>query len=136
MVGLLSIIKQLAKDRDFRNLTIFVIVTILVGTVFYHEIEGWGWIDSVYFCVTTLTTVGYGDIYPITDAGKIFTVLYIIIGIGILLGYIKVVADIAFKNKFGLIDLITEKTRNFGKKHTEKVCEDPDHPTKVQRRPK
>ncbi len=115
MVGVLSIFFQLTRDKDFRNLTIFVIIIIVIGTVFYHEVEGWGWLDSIYFCITTLTTVGYGDIFPVTDSGKIFTIIYIIIGLGVLLGYIKVVADIALQNKFGLVNLLAEKTRDFTK---------------------
>lgn len=54
-----------------------------VGVVFYHFVENWSWVDSFYFCVVTLATVGYGDITPQTDAGKIFTSFYILIGIGI-----------------------------------------------------
>ncbi|MCK5559301.1 MAG: two pore domain potassium channel family protein [Thermoplasmata archaeon] len=136
MVGLLNIFRLLAKDKDFRHLTIFVIFIIVIGTVFYHEVEDWRWLDSVYFCIMTLTTVGYGDLYPLTDGGKIFTILYIIIGLGVLLGYIKVVADIALKNKFGLINLITEKTRNFGKKSLEKVSKPSEKLKKAPHRPK
>jgi voltage-gated potassium channel Kch len=116
MVGVLSIFFQLVRDKDFRNLTIFVIIIIVIGTVFYHEVEGWGWLDSVYFCIMTLTTVGYGDLFPVTDHGKIFTMIYIIIGLGVLLGYIKVVADIALQNKFGLVNLLAEKTRDLTRK--------------------
>jgi len=116
MVGFQPIIRQLIKDREFQTLTIFVIFTLLVGAIFYHEVEDWRWIDSFYFCVMTLTTVGYGDLYPITDIGKIFTTLYVLIGIGILFGYIKIVAQTVLKNRTGLIDLLTEKTIDLGKK--------------------
>lgn len=116
MVRLLAVAKKLIKDKDFRNLSIFVIFVLVIGALFYHEYEGWGWIDSIYFCVTTLTTVGLGDIYPQTDLGKIFTSIYLLIGIGILLGYIKVIADIVIKDKAGLLDIITEKTMNIKKR--------------------
>lgn len=56
------------------------------GTVFYHHVEQLKWLDSVYFSVITLTTVGYGDITPKTDAGKIFTIFYVLIGIGVIAG--------------------------------------------------
>ena len=56
---------------------------ITVGTVFYRRVEDLSWIDSLYFCVITLATVGYGDISPATTAGKIFTMFYVVIGIGI-----------------------------------------------------
>ena len=57
------------------------------GTVFYHFFEHLGWVDSFYFTVVTLATVGYGDIVPKTDLGKLFTSFYILIGIGIIAGF-------------------------------------------------
>jgi voltage-gated potassium channel len=58
-----------------------------VGAVFYHLVEGLSYIDAVYFTAATLTTVGYGDIAPQTDAGKLFTAVYVFVGIGIFLGF-------------------------------------------------
>jgi voltage-gated potassium channel len=80
------------KDPDFEALFTLVVITLASGTVFYHNIEGWRWLDSLYFSVTTLTTVGYGDLSPHTDVGKIFTVVYLFVGIGVLLGFINTVA--------------------------------------------
>ena len=67
----------------FRGALVLAIVLLLSGTVFYKSIEDWSWIDSLYFCVTTVTTVGAGDLSPKTDIGKLFTVLYIFVGVGI-----------------------------------------------------
>ncbi len=64
-----------------------------MGTVFYHHFEGWSWVDSFYFSVTTLTTVGFGDLHPTTDLTKIFTALYLFFGIGILLGFLNRMAS-------------------------------------------
>lgn len=55
-----------------------------VGVVFYHIVEKLSYVDSLYFSVITLTTIGYGDIVPKTDAGKLFTTAYVLVGIGIL----------------------------------------------------
>ncbi len=60
-----------------------VLSIISFGALAYHLIEGWGWLDSVYFATTTLTTVGYGDLHPATDAGKIFTIIYVLSGVAI-----------------------------------------------------
>ncbi len=59
-------------------------VVLSVGIVFYHHVEQLKWLDSLYFSVITLTTVGYGDIVPTTDAGKLFTVFYVLFGVGII----------------------------------------------------
>lgn len=59
------------------------LATIATGATFYHYAENWSWLDSLYFSVITLSTVGYGDLTPTTDGAKLFTIFYIIIGIGI-----------------------------------------------------
>ena len=79
------------KDPDYRNLLFTTSFIIAFGSVVYHFLEGWSWINSIYFSVITLTTVGYGDFSPQTDEGKLFTIFYIIIGIGIILSFINTV---------------------------------------------
>lgn len=77
------------KDKEYRNLLKVTFMFILMGTVVYHYLEGWSWIDSAYFSIITLTTIGYGDFSPQTSAGKVFTIFYILIGIGVILGFIN-----------------------------------------------
>jgi len=52
-----------------------------VGGIVYDELEDWKLLDTTYFLTVTITTVGYGDICPQTDIGKLFTVVYSLIGI-------------------------------------------------------
>ncbi|SLN12654.1 Ion channel [Roseovarius litorisediminis] len=56
---------------------------ILGGTVFFHLVEGWNWIDSYFFTVVTLSTVGYGSLVPATTLGKIGTTIFIFVGLGV-----------------------------------------------------
>ncbi len=81
------------KDKEFRALFLWVLALLALGTWFYWRVEGWRPLDSLYFTVTTLTTVGYGDFYPRTDAGKLFTIFYIVVGIGLLSGFVILLAE-------------------------------------------
>lgn len=74
-----------------RILMILSFILVSTATVFYHFQEGWGWIDAFYFSMITISTVGYGDFSPQTPAGKLFTVAYLVVGIGLF-----VVATAAF----------------------------------------
>ena len=68
-------------------------IQLLAGTVFYTLAEGWRRLDALDFCVTTLSTVGYGDLSPSTDLGKIFTMFYILTGVGVVVGFVNLVAQ-------------------------------------------
>ncbi len=74
---------KLRRPPDPKYIALTGVIVILIGVIFYHQVESLSWLDSLYFCVITLTTIGYGDIVPRTDAGKIFTTFYVVIGIGI-----------------------------------------------------
>ena len=80
------------RDPQTRALVTGALAVIAVGTWFYARQEGWSVVDSLYFTVMTLTTVGYGDLSATTTATRLFTVFLVLIGIGILLGFIDVVA--------------------------------------------
>lgn len=60
-----------------------VLILYIIGTLFYHNVEKWSYLDSVYFITMTITTIGYGDIVPNTVAGKIFSMLLALIGISV-----------------------------------------------------
>ncbi len=74
--------KGLKNDGEFRFLFIFIVLLIIGSTAFYIETEHWSVIDALYFSVTTMATVGYGDLVPKTDVGKVFTMIYVFLSIG------------------------------------------------------
>ena len=73
------------RDRDSRPVLTWALLTLLLGTLVYSWLEGWNLLDSLYFCVISLATIGYGDFVPTTQPGKAFTIIYVINGIVILL---------------------------------------------------
>ncbi len=65
---------------------LFLGVLFLAGGTFYYAAEeNWSYTDSFYFSTITLTTIGYGDLHPTTDQSKIFTAIYTIFGVGVML---------------------------------------------------
>src|SRR5215216_5757370 len=87
-----SVTSAFRRDPQFRSLVFLVVITLLSGTLFYSQVEGWSVVDALYFSVTTLTTVGLGDLAPTTTIGKLFSVVAIFVGVSIILGFIDTVA--------------------------------------------
>lgn len=54
-----------------------------VGTFGFTRLEDWSWIEAFYFSVVTITTVGFGDLVPTNDMTRLFTAIYILIGVSI-----------------------------------------------------
>jgi voltage-gated potassium channel len=61
-------------------------IVIAFGTTGYRLIEGWPVLDCFYMTMITLTTIGFGEIYPLSPQGRVFTVVIIFLGFGIV-GY-------------------------------------------------
>ncbi len=73
------------RDRGSWPVLTWTLLTLLLGTMVYHWLEGWSYLDALYFSVISLATIGYGDFVPTTDVGRAFTIIYVINGIVILL---------------------------------------------------
>jgi voltage-gated potassium channel len=92
LLGMIRAIWALRRDPQFVSLGLLTVIAIVSGTAFYSLVEGLRFVDALYFSVVTLTTVGYGDFAPQTDAGKLFTAVYVLVGIGILLTFVTTLA--------------------------------------------
>ena len=75
------------EDIRKKLLQVLALVAFLIaaGTIGYVVIEGWRWLDAVYMTVTTITTVGYREIHPLSKGGMIFTIFLIVGGVGTML---------------------------------------------------
>lgn len=76
-------LKDFWKDVEFRILFVFIILLLLTGTIFYSEVEGYKLIDSLYFSVMIMSTIGYGELTLSTTGAKIFTIIFAFISIGV-----------------------------------------------------
>ncbi|MEM1126069.1 MAG: potassium channel protein [Bacteroidota bacterium] len=56
---------------------------VVVGTLGYMLIEGWSWTEGLYMTFITLTTIGFGEVRPLSDTGRFFTVIVALAGIGL-----------------------------------------------------
>jgi voltage-gated potassium channel len=70
--------------RNLRFIAALLLLVIAIGTIGFHSIEGWSWFDGFYMVITTLTTIGYQEVHPLSHAGRIFNVFVILAGVSLL----------------------------------------------------
>lgn len=81
--------RVLERDDVYRYLAVSALVLLAAGTVGFRLLEDWSWVDSLYYSVIAVTTVGFGDLTPTTDASKLFTVAYVLSGLSIITTYLN-----------------------------------------------
>jgi voltage-gated potassium channel Kch len=106
MVSLLLVFKRFWKvirqgwdDREFRGLAIVLGGWLALGTIVYTVNEGWGVIESLYFCVMTLTTIGYGDYTPSDSVMQVYTIIYAVLGIGFFVAFTARIVQVGFESR-------------------------------------
>lgn len=80
---------EAVQRHAYKLLGASVALLLVIGTVAYRALEDWSWVDSLYFSAVAVTTVGFGDLTPSTDASKLFTVAYVLSGIGIITTFVN-----------------------------------------------
>jgi voltage-gated potassium channel len=92
------------RDPETRAVPVVAGALLLTGTIFYWRTEDWTIIQALYFSVVTLTTVGYGDLHPTSAGTQIFTIIYILTGLGVFVALLASVAEkyIELKSDGGL----------------------------------
>ncbi|HIP29481.1 MAG TPA: potassium channel protein [Sulfurospirillum arcachonense] len=93
--------------KPFRLPLILVVFMIMIGTLGYVIIDGFTLLDAVYQAGITFTTVGFGEISPISPAGRIFTITLIILGFGVFSMSIGILVEVL--NKGQLVNIIKER---------------------------
>jgi len=65
--------------RRFVKILTSLVLLVLFSTVGIKLIEGWSWLDSLWHTVITISTVGYGEVKPLSQLGKLFTMAVIVV---------------------------------------------------------
>jgi voltage-gated potassium channel Kch len=91
--GLARALAGVWRDPETKALPLVAAALVLTGTIFYWRFEDWTIIQALYFSVVTLTTVGYGDLHPTSPGTEIFTIFYILTGIGVFVALLASVAQ-------------------------------------------
>jgi voltage-gated potassium channel len=75
-------IRKIDPADRLKHVVLLLSLIFLTGTVGFHLIEGWGILDSLFMTLITITTIGYREIYPLSNAGKVFDIMLIFLGVG------------------------------------------------------
>src|SRR5271165_1762619 len=70
---------------NLKLVAILLVLLVIVGVVGFHFIEGWTYFDGFYMVLTTITSIGYGEIHPLSHVGRLFNSFIIITGVGLVL---------------------------------------------------
>jgi voltage-gated potassium channel len=79
------VVRPLIKNQ-FIQIAVLLLTVLILGVVGYSTIEGWGFLDSLYMTVITFSSIGYNEVHPLDDQGRIFTIVLIIMGV-VAVGY-------------------------------------------------
>jgi voltage-gated potassium channel len=81
------------RIQRVRALLLVCALIALTEAVIMSRIEGWSFLDSFYFSVVSMSTVGYGEPAPVTPLGKICTIVFLVVGIGVFVLAVSTVAQ-------------------------------------------
>lgn len=102
---LVSMFRKVLRKRSFQ-IFIFFLVILFLGVVGFYVLEGKDWFESLYWAVVTVATIGYGDIIPTTQAGKILAMVMAFFGIGLFATIVTFMANhflnLSIRKVFGL----------------------------------
>jgi voltage-gated potassium channel len=101
--------------KDLKISLFILLVLVSLGTLGYMSIEHWRFLDAFYMTVITLATIGFEEVHPLSDAGRVFTILLIVVGVSVLGYTVGKLAQIMFEGEF---------QRFLGRKKVEKTIEE------------
>ncbi|MBI1824081.1 MAG: potassium channel protein [Nitrospirae bacterium] len=80
-------------EKQIGKVVLTFVVVIILGVAGLMTVEGWSFQDALYMTILTLSTVGYREVRPLSPAGQIFIMIFIVIGVGSFLFVITTIAE-------------------------------------------
>jgi voltage-gated potassium channel len=90
-----------SEGRQLLRPATVIVLIMLTGTLGFMVIEGWNVLDSLYMTITTMATVGFGEIHPLSPQGRIFTIALIVLGVGGALYLLTAMMQFVFEGHLG-----------------------------------
>ena len=86
--------------RQLKAALLALVLLVIFGSAGYMTVEGWSFLDSLYMTITTISTVGYMEVHPLSSTGRLFTLLLIVSGVTVLFYTIGRLAQVMFEGQF------------------------------------
>jgi voltage-gated potassium channel len=93
--------RQSLKRRLALSLLAFPAL-VVVGALGYVLIEGWSFSDALFMSATTITTVGYGEVHPLSEGGRLFTIALLLVGLAAIWYALNVLVSVVIEGEIGL----------------------------------
>ena len=93
--------RQSLKRRLVLSLLAFPAL-VVVGALGYTFIEGWSFFDALFMSATTITTVGYGEVHPLSGGGRLFTIALLLVGLAAIWYALSVLVGVVIEGEIGL----------------------------------
>ena len=109
------VLKKLAQSKlriQILTAASVLLGLIIGGTIAYHYMEGWTWSTSFYFVVSTLTTVGFGDVVPSSDASRLFTAFFMLTTVAIAIASLGIIGTSFLREREAAMEKREEKIKS------------------------
>ena len=92
-----------------------LLLFLVIGVIGYMILEDYTFLESVWFTVITLTSIGYGTVRPLSDVGMIFTIFLILCGTSFVLYFISILASVLLDKQLIIAYNILKMEKKMGK---------------------
>lgn len=86
---LVPVLQTFLREKRYRYLTVVTLSVLIIGILGFRYLENWRWIDCVNYAVSIMVTTGNAEVYPKTDAGKIFNIFYMFLSVILILFFVN-----------------------------------------------